>query len=275
MIVKNIDLYEYFQIERKEGAAGYLTEYLHDVPTRDKRAATVIVGGGAYKGISPREQEPIALAFLAQGYNSFVLQYSVSPVCYPVALIEGAMAVAYIRLNAEALNVNPQAIAVTGFSAGGHLAAMLGSAYDDESVVRVLRENAQFCRPDAVILSYPVITSGQYAHRGSLDNLLGEGRNEAQLLKAVSAENRVNARSAPAFIWCTASDEIVPCENVFLIADAYRKAGVAFELHVFETGVHGMALATEETDTLDVSTISASVMKWVELALLWLKNRGF
>ncbi len=272
MKIETVDLYKYFHIEKAQGAAGYLTVYMHDVPTCDKRSAMIVIGGGAYKGISPREQEPIALTFLSKAYNTFTLQYSVKPFCYPTALIEAAMAVAYIRLNAEVLGVNSQSIGVVGFSAGGHLAALLGSAYNEECIVAALSENAQFCRPDSIILSYPVITAGEYAHRGSLDNLLGENNQDDRLLQYLSVENRVHSNSSPAFIWCTVDDELVPCENSFLIAKAYRKAGVPFELHIFSTGVHGMALATEETNTLEVSTISPSVSKWVELAILWLEK---
>lgn len=273
MKIQKVDLYDYFKIKRQQGAMGYLTTYLHETPTKDIRSAMLVIAGGAYSGLAVREQEPISLAFLPCGYNVFELQYSVAPIRYPTSLIEAAMAVAYIRLNAKNFNIDENSINVVGFSAGGHLTALLGSTYGEECIVEALKENAKFCRPSAIILAYPVITAGEYAHRGSFNNLLGDLCEDKTLLDKLSVENRVHTKSAPAFIWCTVDDELVPSENSFLIAQAYKKAGVPFELHIFSSGPHGMALANEETDTLSVGTVSSSVEKWVDLACLWLKKQ--
>ena len=269
MICEKIDLYKYFGLKRNGGESGYLDVYLPeapDYPTRI-RPAILVIAGGAYSSVSPREKECIALAFVANGFAAFTLEYSIAPVRFPAQLIEGAMAMAYIRENAENLHIKSDKVAAIGFSAGGHLTGMLGTLFDRKEIKTALGEKATLVRPDAVILSYPVITSGEKAHRGSFDNLCGE--NES-LKKELSLENCVTSNSSPAFIWATVDDNLVPSENSLLMAYAYKAAGVPFELHVFESGVHGLSLCTEET-----GWINKPVQKWLELSLTWLKARGF
>ena len=269
MFCEKIDLYQYFGLKRQGGEQGYLNTYLPeapDYPTRVRPAMLVIAGGG-YGFVSPREKECVALAYVSQGFAAFTLEYSVAPISFPAQLIEGAMAMAYIRENAAKLAVKPDKIAAVGFSAGGHLTGMLATCFDRAEVKAALKEKAALVRPDAVILSYPVITGGEKAHRGSFDNLCGDN---AELVDALSLENCVTEKSSPAFIWATADDNAVPSENSLFMALAYKTAGVPFELHIFESGVHGLSLATEET-----GGINEPVQKWVSLSVTWLKTRGF
>lgn len=269
MYCEKIDLYKYFGLQRKGGESGYLNLYLPeapDYPTRVRPAMLVIAGGG-YGSVSPREKECIALAYIANGFAAFTLEYSIAPVRFPVQLVEAAMAMVYIRENAEKFAIKSDKIAAIGFSAGGHLTAMLATLFDCEEVKAILKEKAALVRPDAVILSYPVITSGDKAHMGSFDNLCGDNYG---LKKALSLENCVSAKSSPAFIWATVDDNLVPSENSLLMASAYKAAGVPFELHIFESGVHGLSLATEET-----SWINKPVQKWLPLSITWLREHGF
>lgn len=269
MFCEKIDLYKYFGLKRKGGEEGYLNVYLPeapDYPTRVRPAMLVIAGGG-YAFVSPREKECVALAYVSQGFAAFTLEYSIAPVRFPAQLIEGAMALAYIRENAEKYAIKPDKLAAVGFSAGGHLTGMLGTLFDRAEVKAALKEKAALVRPDAIILSYPVITCGDKAHRGSFDNLCGD--NQA-LAGALSLEKCVKADSSPAFIWTTVDDNCVPSENSLSIALAYKAAGVPFELHIFESGVHGLSLATEET-----GGVNEPVQKWLSLSFTWLKNRGF
>lgn len=269
MLCEKIDLYQYFGLKRKDGEEGYLNVYLPeapDYPTR-LRPAMLVIGGGGYGFVSPREKECIALAYVAHGFAAFTLEYSVAPVRFPAQLIEGAMAMAYIRENAQKLGVKPDKIAAIGFSAGGHLTGMLATLFDRAEVKAALNEKAALARPDAVILSYPVISSGEKAHMGSFDNLCGDNDD---LKKALSLEKCVNEKSSPAFIWATADDNAVPSENSLYMALAYKAAGVPFELHIFENGVHGLSLATAET-----GGINKPVQKWLELSVTWLYEHGF
>ena len=277
MITERIDLYQYFGLQRKDGASGYLNTYIH---ARSKeynefriRPAMVICPGGGYGFRSDRENEPIALKFMVEGFNSFTLEYSIEPFGYPTQLVECAMAVAYIKENAEKLSVDKDHVSVVGFSAGGHLAGSLATLFKDKFVVEYLKDKAELARPDAVILSYPVITTKKETHGGTA-RVVSNGKQDIR--DYMSLEDRVTKDSVPAFIWATVDDGCVPCENSLMMASAYKKNGVPFELHIFESGVHGLSLCTRETArTDDDELINAPVEKWFKMAITWLKNRGF
>lgn len=271
MINETIDLYDYFGISRGGNDGGYLTVYARekvgDLPARVRPAMLVIPGGG-YQFVSEREGEPVALRFVAAGYAAFRLNYTINRT-YPTPLIEGSMAMAYIRENAEKYCVDPAHVAAVGFSAGGHLTAMLATLFDDENVKKAL--GARNVRPDAVVLSYPVITTGENTHVGTAETISG---GDAALKKALSLETRVTAESSPAFLWHTYEDNAVPVVNSLLFAQAYIAAGVPCELHVFERGWHGLSLLSrEENPVLEPAVQRDGV--WAELALSWLASRGF
>lgn len=273
MIVQKVDLYQYFGLTRPENGAGYLYVYAHDClknthPER-LRPAMVVIGGGGYTCVSEREKECVALTYCAQGYNAFVLEYSVAPVRYPAQLNEGLMSMVYIRENAKQLGVDADHVAAIGFSAGGHLCAMLATLFDSEDAKAVLSEKISLARPDAVVLSYAVITSGEKAHKGSFISLCGDN---TDIIEKLSLENRVKENSSPAFIWTNVDDECVPSENSLYYALACKKNNIPFEIHLFETGdtFHGISIATEE-----VNSVSEAAQCWIKLSVDWLKRRGF
>lgn len=271
MITKTIDLYKYFNIEKPETAKGILDCYIVEkfaefCPNRIRPAMLVIPGGG-YRYCSKREKQAVAINFISKGYQAFCLEYSTVTISYPYQLLEACMATAYIRENAEEFGIDVNHIGAVGFSAGGHLCGMLATLFDLPVIKDFLKEKASLCRPDAVILSYPVIVSGEFEHKGSLDVISG---NDAELREFLSLEKRVKENSVPAFIWSTNEDEAVPCENSFKMAWAYRMAKIPFELHIFEIGGHGLSLATKETVPENIT-----ISKWIDLAETWLKNRGF
>jgi acetyl esterase/lipase len=226
-----------------------------------RRGAVAIFPGGGYAYTSPREAEPVALQFNAAGFHAFVIHYSVAPRRHPQPLLDASRALRVIRENASSWKVRPDMVAACGFSAGGHLAASLGVHWDAPYVDE---------RPDALILCYPVISAGKFAHRGSFENLLGpEPGAEAE--RQASLEFRVDGRTPPSFLWHTYDDASVPVENSLLFARALREKGVPFELHVFPKGRHGLSLATEETDD---GTYGADprVAAWMGLCVEWLKG---
>ncbi len=273
MKIEKIDLYSFFKIARPEGGKGYLSTYVLDNCVEKRiRPAMLIIPGGGYVNVSPREAEPVAIKYMNEGFNAFVLDYSVkscSSAYFPTQLIEGAMAMAYIRVKAKALGINKKQVAVTGFSAGGHLTGMLATMYDAPEIKALLARRAELVRPDAVVLSYPVITSGENAHRQSIENLTGGHK---ELEQMVSIEKNVTENSSPAFIWTTVGDPVVPSENSLELACAYKKAGVPFELHVFANGNgwHGLSIATSET-----TYVCEYVQPWVKLSIAWLEFLGF
>lgn len=270
MVCETVDLYKYFGVEREEGAQGYLDCYVPEISKEVAprlRPAMLVVAGGGYSLVSDRERECIVFSYLAQSFVAFALRYSVAPIRFPAQLIEADMAMIYIRENAEKFAVNKERVAAIGFSAGGHLAGMLGIIPEEKEAKDVLGEKVKLARPDAVVLSYPVVTGGEKAHFGSFKNLCAD---DGKLIERLSLETRVNGSSAPAFIWATANDNCVPSENSLLLAAAYKRAGVPFELHIFEDGQHGLSLSTEETQYPN-----EAVAAWVKLCNKWLTSHGF
>lgn len=273
MKTQKIDLYNYFGIKRTSKEQGYLITYTHDVydycPHRI-RPAILVVGGGGYRTISNREQEPVVLEYLSKGFNCYNLIYSTvsdGNIHYPSQLLEACMAMLYLRTNCKKMNIDKNHIACIGFSAGAHLSAMLGNMWNNKDMQSILKNNAETCRPNAILLCYPVITSGKKAHQGSFEILCGDNK---QLKEYLSLEKAVTKNSSPAFIWTTMDDETVPSENSLLYATACKKHKVPFELHIFAHGKHGLSLCNKE-----VNSVSISASKWLPLSLTWLEEQGF
>lgn len=226
------------------GFTPFLTGYLHE--DKKKHPCILVVPGGGYYIVSPTEAGIVALDFYHKGYQTFVLTYTTN-LLGTIPLKEQPMhdlarAMRMIRSRSEEYGINPDCIATCGFSAGGHLAASEGVHYDD------IKENKpEYCdvsaRPDAMLLCYPVITSGSFTHEGSMQNLLGAHPTAAEL-QYMSLETQVTPQTPPSFLWQTATDECVPVENSYLFADACKKNGVSFAHHVFSQGPHGLSLAT-------------------------------
>ena len=227
-----------------ENQKASLSTYIHTTSmwTGDKRRAIIICPGGGYHHRSVWESETIALRFFSEGFSTFVLNYSVAPARFPQAVCELAQAVKVIRTRADEWGIDPDKIAVCGFSAGGHLAASLGIFYDKPDVLDNLKCTAEECKPNGSILCYPVITSGEKSDSGSFNNLLGEGVSK-EMLESVSLEKRVSETTPPAFIWTTCEDSAVPIENSLYFFSALRWYNIKSELHIFPHGDHGMYLA--------------------------------
>lgn len=281
MITQKINLYEYFKIKKPEGARGVLTTYIRDlsleIDLERKAPAMLVIPGGGYYMVSDREGEPVAMRYLALGFNAFVLDYSVaedSALKYPYQIAEAAMAMEYLRINAENLNIDPEKIAAVGFSAGGHLCAMLGSFHNCPETGKVFKPTV-CVKPNAVVLGYPVISSDiSFAHIGSFINLCGEENKE--LMKKVDVLNLIDENSAPAFIWSTFNDNVVPCQNAIEAALKYKEFGVPVSLHVFGKGEHGLSVADATVYKADkaLKEMSVSVPEWVRLSVEWLEEQG-
>ena len=243
-----------------------LTTYVLDDPMEKntKRPAILVCPGGGYGFCSPREAEPIAMQYNAAGFHAFVLNYSVAPNKYPRALEGVSKSIQLIRENADVWNVESGSIAVIGFSAGAHLAGSIGMFWNREPVKTQDESN----RPNAVILAYPVVTSGEFAHRGSFENLCGDNED---LIKEMSLENQVTGDTPPMFIWHTVADQSVPVENSLMLAGALRKKNIPFELHIYPEGAHGLSTATLDVG-VDGTGISSNVKGWVQLSVNWLND---
>ena len=244
-----------------------LTPYLPD-PTNATGAAMVICPGGGYQHLAPHEGNDYALWLNQHGVTCFVLKYRLGSNGYrhPAMLQDGARAVRLVRARAGDWKIDPKRVGIMGSSAGGHLASTLMTHFDfgdtnsDDPVER------QSSRPDLGILCYPVITMGEFAHKGSKNFLLGTNP-PPELVKLLSNELQVTTNTPPCFIWQTFEDKTVPVENSLLFAEALRKNHVPFDLHIYQKGRHGLGL--------DDKPPFAHPHPWAGDCLFWLKQQGF
>lgn len=231
------------------------------------RWGVLILPGGGYGIVAPSEGEPVALAFLGAGVQAFVLKYSVAPVRWPQQLLETAAAIAYLRKNAKRYGISPDKIAVCGFSAGGHLAGCAANLWGHKVIEDTLGLTGEQARPDAAILSYPVILMKETGTNMTRDNLFGD----APLVAETSLETSVTGRNPPTFLWATYTDGSVPVENTLTYANALRAKDVSFDLHIFHKGPHAMGIATPDSAwQVDHTDVRAS--EWHPLCVSWLKS---
>lgn len=237
----------------------------------DKRPLLLICPGGAYAMTSDREAEPIAMQFLAEGFHVAILRYSCEPARYPTALLEVGTSFKYLREHAEEFHIDEDKIVLEGASAGGHLAASYGVFWKKKAfLAEMLGTTAEMLKPNGLMLCYPVITSGEKAHRGSFENLLGERYEE--LVEEMSLEKQVDENTPPTFLWHTAADDCVPVENSVLFFGALHSKNIPAELHIYPYGCHGLALANEQTANSEGGGIQRECETWVGLAKTWMKN---
>ena len=242
--------------------------------TKGARPAMIVFPGGGYWFTSDREAEPIASAYFAEGYNCFILRYTCgerAKVDHP--LYDAAAAVAYVRTHAAEYNIDPERIAVIGFSAGGHLAGYIATCWHRSDISEILGMESSLFRPNAAILGYAVVTNNVPTNKVTFDNLLGTDRT-TELNARANLDMHVDERTCPCFIWHTAPDTCVPVANSLAFARALTDKGIGCELHIFPMGGHGLSRANAET-TPDGATLPYNipyVARWVEWSFKWLEQ---
>jgi len=245
----------------KEGAPGALGTEPKDIPTltpflAPKESATgaaiVVLPGGGYGGLAPHEGKDYAVWLNSLGIHGFVLKYRLGSGGYrhPIMLGDAARAVRMVRAQATAWGVDPKRVGIMGSSAGGHLASTVLTHFDAGNANATDAIDKESSRPDLGILCYPVITLGKFTHEGSKKNLLGPEPSD-ELVKLLSNELQVTPQTPPTFLFHTVEDQAVPVENSLMFADALRKNGVLFDLHIYEKGRHGIGLANGHPWTKD------------------------
>jgi len=261
-----------------EGAPGALGKEDKDIPSltaylpdTDKAtgAAIVICPGGGYGGLAPHEGVDYARFLNEQGIAGFVLKYRLGSSGYrhPAMLQDAARAVRTVRARAAEWKLNPNQIGIMGSSAGGHLASTLLTHFDSGQPNSPDLIERQSSRPDLGILCYAVITMGTYTHQGSKNNLLGKNPSD-DLVHSLSNETQVTKETPPVFLWHTWEDNAVPVENSLQFAEALRKANVAFDLHIYQKGGHGLGLGTREWNP-------DRRHPWTHDLVYWLTVQGF
>jgi len=242
-----------WQLLWPEGAPLALGEKEHDIPalrhyppaTPANGAAMLVLPGGGYGGHADHEGEGYARWFSGMGYHAFVLRYRLAPHGYrhPAMWMDATRAMRVVRARAGTAKFDPARIGIIGSSAGGHLAAHATVKNDPGVSCATDPIERLSSRPDLAVLCYPVITMmAESAHSGSRRNLLGENPAPA-LCEEVSPERHVTPATPPCFVWHTVEDPVVAVENSVDFAMALRRAGVPFELHLYEKGPHGIGLA--------------------------------
>ncbi len=242
--------------------------YYPAAPELASGAAMVIFPGGGYRFLTSHEGADFAEWLAEQGVASFVVKYRLGSAGYrhPAMLNDAARAVRLVRANAEQWQVDPARVGVMGASAGGHLAATILTHFDAGQPDAVDPVERQSSRPDLGVLCYPVITMGEYTHKGSRNNLLGL-EPSPELIEKLSCVKQVTDQTPPCFIWHAWDDPGVKMENSMLFATALREHGVPFELHIFEKGGHGMGLGSREPEGRPHS--------WARDLVHWLREQNF
>ncbi len=223
----------------------------------DGRAMLVFPGGGYYYH-EVTESENIAKLYNQAGYTSFVVDYRLGTLDqeqstqprpeptndYHAILGDAIRAVKYVRAHAEEFGIDPDKIAVVGFSAGGHLCTMLATHFDfeiDDPTYVPDAVDAVSARPDAAVLAYPVVTLLNYTFAYCAKAFT---RNDLELSQKFSGERSVTENTSPIFMWHRRGDTGVPPQNSIQLAQALHEYGIPYELHVFSQGGHGGAVSS-------------------------------
>lgn len=238
---------------------------------KKRRPAVIICPGGGYDYCSEREALPVAYRFAGYGVQAFVLQYSTYRKPFPMALLELAAAVDYVRAHSAELEVDPDRIAVCGFSAGGHLAASLAVHWNHAWLKEILGDGAAY-RPNAQILCYPVLTAGAYTHQGSIENLIGTAPTEEQRAM-VALEQQIDGDTPPAFLWHTSDDGCVSVRNSLDYMNSLALQGILFEAHIYPMGGHGLSLS-DETTMSGPWHDNPACAPWFDSCIAWIR-RGY
>ncbi len=257
---------EEYQYPSAGGFLPTLTPYLWD--DDEVRPAVIVVPGGAYCFVSSSEGQIVAETFRKMGYQAFVLVYTTNPAFRtPLRwqpLNDLARAVRIVREHAQEWHVDPHKVAACGFSAGGHLVGSLAVYFDRPEIL----PSDTPCRLDAAILSYPVLTFGEYTHRDTRHALIGEPYSEEDA-ETMSLEKQVTEKTSPCFLWHTRNDESVPVQNSLFFEKELLEHGVNHAMYIFPRGRHGLSLSNEDwaQETLEEQETEVQYFLEVERAL--------
>ncbi len=254
----------------------YLEVYVAEPsPNFTRRAILVLPGGGYYRLCKNIEGEVVAQAFMAQGFNAFVLNYSVilnnETEIFPAQLIEASRAIKHIKDNAEEYNINPDEVFAVGFSAGGHLCASLGVMWNLPEIYKAIDMPYGYNKPAGVMPIYPVINEDATGITMKCLWRQQEAPTEEELDR-VCVDRHVTEEACPLFISCGANDLIAPVTGPLALCRAYAEANLTFELHVYPDSPHGPALGNEITMRGNPVWNDPQVGKWVENAAYWAKH---
>jgi acetyl esterase/lipase len=219
------------------GGRPYLDLYLLD----HQAPVVVVVPGGGYTMVAHmHEGKDIAEAYNAAGFHALMLRYRTTPNFYPAPQMDLIRAIKIVRAHANEWKIISDQLVVCGFSAGGHLTASIGGLHDEIKLPGDEFEHIS-AKPNALVLSYAVLSFKTWAHQGSVNSLLGEN-NTREMREKLSCEKMVTSDYPPSFIWTCENDTGVPIQNSMMMAEACSAMGVPNELHIYPGGSHGVGL---------------------------------
>lgn len=269
------------------------------------RPGIIICPGGGYFSCSDREAEPIAMKYASAGYHTFVLRYTIyndngmalpdlsKPLplkedrIFPRQIRDLAHAMVYVKKHAKKWHLDPDRVAVSGFSAGGHNAALYSTRWNEPVITDLFSaEDQKLLKPAAAILGYPItdyhlLYEDLKKQTNPMDKsfmlasnvaYIGVERPSEEQLAAASAVDHVSSDTPPTFIWTTRGDKLVDPKQSTHFFEALLDHGIPVELHILEEGPHGLSLATQAA-AQSKSQIFADAAKWSDLALAWLEKR--
>lgn len=267
-------------INLNEDGSVYLKTYIHEeyepfweneIPWQPKlRPAIIFLPGGAFRKCTPKAGDPMAVNFLTAGFDVFTLYYSLGDsALFPQVLDDACKAIWTVRKNADEWHIDPDKIAMGGFSAGGSITSMLGTLWNTPGLCERLGIPVGQNNPNALILGYaPTVHDDEVAKAGN--TRLVPGAILHQNPPELNTYKLVGSQTPPTFIWHTYEDEKVPCVNALKFANACLDNKVPFELHLFQHGKHGLNTAT------DLSAygqeIPTNTGYWIPLCINWLRD---
>jgi len=259
-----VDQLEYEDFQEYDAALARGINCIKNVPVstltyypakKGNGTAVVVCPGGGYGAVCyGKEGLPVAKWLNSLGIDAFVLRYRLPGEgnIYPAPLKDAQRAIRLVRSNASKYDLDPNKIGIMGFSAGGHLASTAGTKFDFGNPSADSKVDRASCRPDFMILVYPVITLEEpYAHMGSRNNLLGDDRDNPEMVKYLSSNLQVTKDTPPSFLAHAADDVKVPVQNSILFNQASIRKGVPSTLKIYNTGGHGFSTGRPGTDSMN------------------------
>lgn len=266
MILEKIDLYG----DHRVMLYTYIPHWTTVPGHYPKRGGVVVLPGGAYVVHGNCEGEPVAMDFAAAGFNAYLLKYSLAPyAAFPNSAADVCRALKLIRQRAEDFHQDTDKLALCGFSAGGHVAACVGTMWNRSDLLERSGCRGEEGKPNALILGYPCITADLQGQADMYENLKGRYTLE-ELGEMASAEKWVGAHTPPVFLWNMYRDKLVPVEHGIKLMAALAAHDVPFECHTYMEGNHGIGPGTRAASLGDPERDIPHAARWFADCKEWL-----
>lgn len=201
------------------------------------RPGMLVCPGGAYYFCSQREAEIIAFRFLSEGFNCFVLDYTVQKK-YPAPHIDLMVAFSYIRKHEKEFDLLPNSLSIIGFSAGGHLVGSYSYLYKE--LAEILSYDKKILKPFSVVMGYPVTLTNEHGEKQT-KGIICDG--DKVLIDKLNIPSHISSDYPPTYVWATKDDQLVESINTVLLEESLTKNGIHHKCQIFESGPHGLSLS--------------------------------